>query len=269
MGFPTWTLIGMGVCGFGALLAATFSYLAQSPHSLKRIGLAGYRLDLRVREFTGYTLALLLLAFGFFLAGVPLGGENATAVSNSDSVVTATPAQVPELGEDDFVEETAVSPLELSENEPSSTNSPSTGAFGGPPGSETETPEPDAAVDANIETASATITRTPVPNNTSSPTEIPLSTRTPTPNPTKTATPTLTPTPIEGETAVVNTGGSTLWVRRSPGGQTLTLLRDGDIVILSAGHGNQGGIIWREIRTVNNVLGWIQEEFLLLDTEDE
>ncbi len=266
MGFPTWTLIGMGVCGFGALLAVTFSYLAQSPLSLKRIGLAGYRLDLRVREFTGVALALLLLAFGFFLAGVPLGGENATAVSNA--VVTATPEQV-----SDFVEETAVSStVDLSENGTSVSGTPTSassasGAFGGPPpsDSETETPVADDLADADQEIEVATGTKTPIPNNTSSPTATPLPTGTPTAIPTITPFPTLTPTPIDGETAVVNTGGSTLWVRRSPGGQTLTLLRDGDIVILSARHGNQGGIAWREIRTVNNILGWIQEEFLLLD----
>ncbi len=273
MGFPTWTLIGMGVCGFGALLAVTFSYLAQSPLSLKRIGLGGYRLDLRVREFTGYALALLLLSFGFFLAGVPLGGENATAVSNTP--MTVTPEQVSNL-----VIETAVSStLDLSGDGTSVSSTPtssssSSGAFGGPPpgdsetASETETAVPDDLAESDPEIEVATGTKTPVPNNTSSPTPAPLSTSTPTAIPTATSLPTLTPTPIDGETAVVNTGGSTLWVRRSPGGQTLTLLRDGDIVILSARHGNQGGIIWREIRTVNNILGWIQEEFLLLDAAE-
>jgi len=58
-----------------------------------------------------------------------------------------------------------------------------------------------------------------------------------------------------------------LWVRRTPGGQPLTLVADRDIVILSSGHAHQGGVLWREVRTVEGVLGWVQEEFLAINEE--
>ena len=57
MGFPMWTLIGMGVTAVLALLMTILAYIAQSPRALMRMGLAGYRLDLRVKLFTGYALA--------------------------------------------------------------------------------------------------------------------------------------------------------------------------------------------------------------------
>ncbi|MFQ5436132.1 MAG: hypothetical protein ACE5FD_14765, partial [Anaerolineae bacterium] len=77
----------------------------------------------------------------------------------------------------------------------------------------------------------------------------------------------VTPTPIEGETAVISTQGSTLWVRRSPGGQELALVHDGDIVLLRSSYANRGGILWREISTVNGDIGWVQEQYLDLGTE--
>ena len=69
----------MGVTAVGTLLMLVLAYISQSPRLLKRLGLAGLRLDLRARSFTGYALALFLLAFGFFLAGVPLGPRPETA----------------------------------------------------------------------------------------------------------------------------------------------------------------------------------------------
>jgi len=72
MGFPIWTLWGMGLSAVAALLAIALSFLAQSPRMLARLHLTGSRLDLRARTLTGYGLALLLLAMGFFAAGVPL-----------------------------------------------------------------------------------------------------------------------------------------------------------------------------------------------------
>jgi hypothetical protein len=71
-----------------------------------------------------------------------------------------------------------------------------------------------------------------------------------------------TPTPIEAETAVIDTQGSTLWVRRTPGGQQLVIVADQDVVILSTGHAHQGGLLWQEIVTVSGVKGWVQNEFL-------
>ena len=85
-----------------------------------------------------------------------------------------------------------------------------------------------------------------------------------TPFPTETPLPSLTPTAILGETAALNTNGSTLWLKRSPGGQNMVLVKDGELVIIRAGRANQGGILWREVATVAGVEGWLQEEFLLL-----
>ena len=110
MGFPLWTLFGMGMTAFGALVMLIIAYIAQSPKLLRRLGLSGSRLDLRARTFTGYALALLLLAFGFFVAGVPLEGETPTVevaaaatliVDTNESgamaiVATATPEAVAE-----------------------------------------------------------------------------------------------------------------------------------------------------------------------------
>ena len=88
MGFPVWTLWGMGITAVGTTLMLILAYVAQSPRLLKRLGLSGYRLDLRARTFTGYALALLLLSSGFFLAGVPLGtltDDIAEKVTQTDS----------------------------------------------------------------------------------------------------------------------------------------------------------------------------------------
>jgi hypothetical protein len=43
------------------------------------------------------------------------------------------------------------------------------------------------------------------------------------------------------------------------------LVHDGDLVFILNGHANQGGIIWSEIRTLEGFVGWLQEEFLLLE----
>jgi hypothetical protein len=75
----------MGLAGFGALIAIALALLAQSPRLLTRLNLNGSRLDLRAKAFTGYGLALLLLAIGFFLAGVPLNEDDGAAVSETES----------------------------------------------------------------------------------------------------------------------------------------------------------------------------------------
>jgi hypothetical protein len=91
-----------------------------------------------------------------------------------------------------------------------------------------------------------------------------MTTSTPTPTPEATPTPSLTPTPITEDTAVVSTGGSTIWLLRSPGGQNLDLMHDADIVILHSGHANQGGVLWQEISTLSGIRGWLKEEFLVI-----
>jgi hypothetical protein len=265
MGFPIWTLIGMGVMGLGTFIFILLAYLAQSPGFLLRAGLSGYRLDLRAKAFTGYALACLLLTLGFFLAGVPLepvGGEAAvmtttpestdgTAVAELDETVTITAAGLTPAPANTTI------PTNTTTTEPiTPTQIISSGAFGGPPADE-ETTEPES------ERATETVTATPVPGPTLTPTPVTSTpTNTSTLVPTPTATPTLTPTPIDAETAVIDTDGSTLWIRRSPGGQTLLIIHDQDVVIVRNGRAHQGGILWREVSSVTGVIGWVQEEFL-------
>ena len=260
MGFPLWTLFGMALTAFGALVMLIVAYVAQSPKLLRRLGLSGSRLDLKARTFTGYALALVLLAFGFFIAGVPLGAQapvievaNATPIVDTNEsgamvfAATATPEIVTEA---------------LSIEEPPKTDSqiqPVTGAFAGPPASaQTATAEVIAASQEEAPTATATAypSATPTSTQTASPT--------PTPSPTATVTPTstMTPTPIFEETAVINTGSSTLWVKRTPGGRDMAILNGGDVVVLLAGHANVGGILWREISAVDGTIGWVSETYL-------
>lgn len=277
MGFPTWTLIGMGVTAALALLMTILAYLAQSPRALLRLGLSGQRLDLRVKLFTGYALASLILMLGFFLAGVPIdNGSSTTAAAPATTEVAGSQPTSADTGAMSELPPTAIITDNSQDTNTSTTNetltqTPSSGAFGGPPPASSDevateetlpsatpeqagpSPTPD---DGNAETA--------VPTTNSSGTAIPSpsATATNTPLPTATPTPTITPTPIEGITGTISTNGSTLWVRRSPGGQQLVIVQDRETVLIENGRANQGGILWREIRTVNGVLGWIQAEFL-------
>jgi hypothetical protein len=267
MGFPLWTLFGMAITAFGALVMLVIAYISQSPKLLKRLGLSGSRLDLRARTFTGYALALLLLAFGFFIAGVPLGTQPAeteiaaaTAIVDTDESGAMAPIATATPEADNDVVETG----EPSENrEPTE---PITGAFAGPPpAAQTATAE---AIAADLEEA-PTATRTPFPTATATPTRTPSPTPTHTPTPTNTPTPTVTPTPIFEETAVINTGTSTLYVKRTPGGQDIALLQGGDVVLLLPGHANVGGVLWREISTVDGAIGWVMESFIDMESEGE
>jgi len=252
----------MGLAALGALIAIALAYLAQSPRLLKRLGLYGHRLDLRTRAFTGYGLALLLLALGFFVAGVPLGGAEPTAVVAATATTTPTPEF--ENAGATVTPTTAVS-AETAPETPTGTPRPASGAFGSP---RTATPSPGDAA-PTMETAvtpSPTLTTTPETSATA-PATPPTPTPTITPSPTPTPTPTITPTPIVGETAVVNTGSSTVWIKRAPGGQNLVLVRGGDILILLPSHANRGGVLWREVSTVDGISGWLQESFLSFTDE--
>jgi hypothetical protein len=42
---------------------------------------------------------------------------------------------------------------------------------------------------------------------------------------------------------------------------------NGATVLLENGRANQSGILWREVRTVDGVLGWLQEEFLVISDQ--
>ncbi|UCG23608.1 MAG: hypothetical protein JSW55_15900 [Chloroflexota bacterium] len=261
MGFPEWTLWGMGLSVAGALIATTLAWLGQSPQLLRRVGLSGARLDLRVRAFTGYALALLLLAVAFFLAGVPLGtSPESEAIADQESGTVVSPAATATVSES---ADPGISPTPGESPTPAT---PETGAFSGPPAADdepdsssespplepTETTEEVRPLTTTLEVATNQATAEP----TSRPTE------TATPLPTETPLPSLTPTTIVDETAMVSTNGSTLWLKRSPGGQNVVLVRDGEIVIIRTGRANQGGILWREVTTVAGIDGWLQEEFL-------
>ena len=208
MGFPNWTLWGMGMSGFAALLFMTLAYIAQSPALAARFRYLGPRLVKRSRALTGYGLAGLLMMLGFFLAGAPLEPvEPVTEVL----VVTAIPdpeeMEVAVMVVDQAVEVTIASD-DVSENDesgeetaesiPEETPQSESGAFARPATREdgvdatetfTPTPFPD-------ETAVGTPTETAIPSNTATPTETATPSNTPTPSatPTATATPTLTPT---------------------------------------------------------------------------
>jgi len=269
MGFPIWTLWGMGIASLAALFFVSLAYLAQSPRWLLRLGLAGARLDLRVRTFTGYGLAMMILAFGFFLAGVPLesgGAEEVAGVNQPTPGEMADPLQFEPLSE-----EMLATPSVTPSATPEIDGEGESGAFGGfiapePPADdeasdeETDDLRPTPTLDPDAHTP--TPTNTPLPTTTATATVTPSPTTTASPTPTQTPTPTMTPTPIVGETAVLNTAGSTIWLRRTPGGANLVLISDGDTLILLPGRANRGGILWREVSTVNGVTGWVQQAFL-------
>jgi len=263
MGFPVWTLWGIGITIVGTTLMLILAYIAQSPRLLKRLGLSGYRLDLRARTLTGYALALLLLSSGFFLAGVPLGtlsDDVAKEDAQPDSETNGSNATDVLAGPvSTMVPETSVVATIPDDGTPDS------GAFAGPPPSAmTETTEAFSDVDGEDETltpeAATEVIVLPPPPFT--PTNTVTPSPTPSPTPTSTSTPTLTPTPIFEETAMINTGSSTVWIKRTPGGQDYILIRGGDTVILFPGHANIGGSMWREVSTVEGIAGWVLESYL-------
>lgn len=278
MGFPSWTLWGMGLAALGALIAVGLSLIGQSPRLARRLGL---RLEVYARSLTGFGFALILLAIGFYLAGVPLGeptvGEPTAVIEEEETTPDGS-------GVSQSTEITAT--LTLAPGESTRSSTPSTGAFGGPPpGSATVITDevelegtaaptsPVTPLATEEQTGEGTPTRTPAPTPTATPTAsataTPTPSNTPTTTPTATATPspTLTPTPIEGETAVVSTNGSNIWLRRSPGGQTLVILQDGQTVLVRPGHANRAGILWQEVSTLDGVVGWVELEFLAFDEE--
>lgn len=247
----------MGLSALGALIAIGLAYIGQSPTLLRQLGLKGVRLDLRVRAYTGYGLALLLLAIGFFLAGVPLQSPAGLAAANSPEDTTELAAALPTAETSPTIQSTRVTSPTLT---PAATTTrqptPLTGAFGRP----TDTPESEP-------TETARPTRQPTATPTIEPTETPTPTPTMTPTPTETPTPTLTPTPIEGRTATIRVASSTIWIRRTPGGSLFAQVDNGATVVVLEGHANQGGQLWQEVSTLDGQVGWILLEYLEPDEE--
>ena len=259
----------MGLSAFGALIMITLAYVAQSPWLLMRFPRLGGRVASKGRPLTGYALGFLLLALGFFLAGVP--------ITPAESEVAAAPvvegqtlpaaAQTPEP-------ETAVTPPLVNEElgPVSEEQTPESGAFARPAGADTEIAPPTAtsvidSQEATVVSGTITATIPAAATATATPTATPTSTPTTTPTPTITPSPTITPTPVTGPTALVLTNSSTLWVRRTPGGEQLELLFNGDTLVLENGRANQGGILWQKVRTLQGNLGWVQDDFLDYETE--
>lgn len=262
----------MGLAAFGALIAIGLALLAQSPRLLTRLNLTGQRLDLRARSFTGYGFALLLLAMGFFLAGVPLSEADRTANGLAPEAEATGPA-----------DELAVAGA-IAANETATTVEAGSGAMVGlgtrAPGGNSgamaglATPEPELTT-GSILTGTAEINVPPGAESTATsnegvpalppsitPSTTPTATLFPTVTPTVTPSPTLTPTPIFEPTARVNAETSTLPMRHIPGGQVLVVLVRGDTVILRPGHAFHTGQTWQEISTVDGVVGWVPDRFL-------
>jgi len=194
----------------------------------------------RAKTLRIYALAFAIVALGFLIRGVPSGATETTPEPTADSQV-----------ESDI---TATSTQELQPD------GPATFVPSGPLGTPTSSiPTPAVTAAPPVETATPEATATP--SSTSTPTNTPTST--PSATPTASPTPTITPTPIVGETANLDTGGSTLWLSRVPGGEQLDILHHGDLVILMGGHANYDGSIWREIRTLAGVVGWVPEQYLV------
>lgn len=265
-GFPGWTLWGMGLSALGALVAIALAYLAQSPRLLTRLSLGSERLDLRAKSFTGYGLALLLLAMGFFMAGVPLGRGGAV---NDAAESTLAADDVAGLTEDGDTTDTGDAG-EAGSNGPSgqsgamvglptSSSGGSSGAMGSPAATQ------PAVGAGEVITGTAEIAPPPGTGQaatavgTPRPTETPTATPTPTPSPTPTATPILVPT------ARINDSTSTLPVRQLPGGPALVILVRGDTVIPLTGNAFYQGEVWQEIQTVTGIVGWVQDRFLDYD----
>ncbi|MFO7661943.1 MAG: SH3 domain-containing protein [Chloroflexota bacterium] len=274
MGFPTWTLWGMGLSATSALIAVGLAYLAQSPRLISRLNLTGQRLDLRARSLTGYGFALLLLTFGFFMAGVPLteADRAANGLTNGEPEVLVEPDELAVAGTIDAAATITVTVqtgsgamVGLGTRSPGST----TGAMDGLATPElaaadilTDTESINIPPSADLEVTPGEGTVVPTNPPTETPTTTPTNTPIPTATPTVTPSPTLTPTPIFEPTARVNDNTSTLPLRQLPGGQVLVVLVRGDTVILHNGRAFHTGQTWQEISTVDGVMGWVPDRFL-------
>jgi len=262
----------MGLSALGALIAIALAFLAQSPRLLTRLNMVGQRLDMRARTLTGYGLALLLLAMGFFAAGVPLGETPAV-------VAAATTGAPPAAGTLDAAATiTATVPIGGQSGAmvglPTSSATGAAGAAGDglPTVDLSAVAESTGTVDLAL-TPGAVTTAAPTAaaGNAETPTPEPTATLTPTATPTPTPSATPTPTPIVGPTARVGDETSTLPVRRLPGldEPVLAVLVRGEIVLPLSGHAFHTGEVWREISTVTGIIGWVPDEFLVYEESAE
>ncbi|MEM8858586.1 MAG: hypothetical protein AAGD96_09705 [Chloroflexota bacterium] len=292
-GFPTWTLIGMGVCGGLSVLFNALAYLAQSPDMQTRLRVAGLPFVQNGRRYSGLGLALVLVGMGFFMAGVPLESSGSGAEADelaSDAVVEDTSAaDLPEVSEVDEVasivegapesseaqsgsfgsaEEDAASIEDDSEPAEEPSDGSESGSFSQP--ADVSEPEEDNSVvvsEAATEEPTETVAPTQAPSETptAEPTNTPVPTATPSPTPTNTPTPTITPTTIAVDTVEVAFDGSVLWVYRVPNNQRLALVNNGDQLIMLPGRAIVQGTTWQEVSLLDGSPGWIQLRYLVLD----
>ncbi|MEM9776242.1 MAG: hypothetical protein AAF902_16815 [Chloroflexota bacterium] len=304
-GFPTWTLIGMGICGGLSVLFNALAYLAQSPELQTRFRVAGLPLTQNGRRFSGLGLACVLVGMGFFMAGVPLESEvQSTEMGETTAeVVSETESSSEEMMETDDIEDVAA----IVEDEPEpveSESGASSGSFGSAAAEEDSDPETEtvdeetettqsgafsqpadanasasADVDASgsadgaaaeeevAETEEPTEQPTVAPTQTPTQTSTPAPTATPSPTPTNTPTPTITPTAIAVDTVSVQFDGSVLWVYRVPNNQRLALVNNGDQLILLPGRAIVQGTTWQEVSLLDGSPGWIQLRYLVLDDQ--
>ncbi len=129
----------------------------------------------------------------------------------------------------------------------------------------TPTPTPTWTPTASsTPTATRTPTRLP-PTPTPTPTLEPTPTRTITPTPTSTPTPTRTPTPTAVPTprsGIITTQGQGLFVRRSPGGDIVGVLKDGVHVYILAGPVHAYGRDWLFIMDEEGRKGWVAADYV-------
>jgi len=247
----------MGLAAVGALVAILLAFLAQSPRLLSRLKLTGRRLDLRARALTGYGLALLLLAMGFFLAGVPLDANGGPTVAEVTELPGLGAAVATELAEKTIAAGNGGSQSGAMIGLPTATPGGASGAMGGLITPQA-TLEPGDIITGTIETTAEAVAP---PAATDAPPAA-TATRAPTVTPTPSPTPTATATPILVPTARINDETSTLPVRRLPNGPVLVVLTRGDTVIPRTGNAFHGGEVWKEVQTVDGVIGWVPERFL-------
>jgi hypothetical protein len=276
----------MALSAVAALLVMLLAYAGQSPQMVYRLGRMGHALRQRARLLIGTGVACLMLALGFFMAGVPLDGGAAgepmaaegTPTNPFNTPLASTALTIPAIANADEgdsgesgsfgTQDGAEGEVEMNEGDvmPALTavagEEELTEEVSGGFGESRMTMTADALLAAVTPVGTPSATPTPSPTSTASPTPTPSNTPTPTPSPTLTPTPTFTPTPMSGPTAVVRAQGRALWVRRSPNGQRLVPLAEGEMVSLTGGRANFDGALWQEIRTGAGVLGWLEDSYL-------
>ncbi len=131
----------------------------------------------------------------------------------------------------------------------------------------TSTPTPGPTTTPSLtptpsQTPTNTPTHTPTQTQTNTPSSTPTSTSTPTPTPTDTATPTNTPTPTPVSAVIIGTGGQGLRLRTTPGGDIVSVLREGDRVEILYERQIIDDQEWIQIRDQDGLVGWVAVQFV-------